>query len=223
LIFRLKNLVLSSVLIVLLTGCSYPQFNSFQRTSEAVISLNDVKPWFVEGQDHYLFSAEIDIYRNHFGGMMVIKYLSKESCRVVYITEVGIKVFDMEFFTNGDFKLHYCLDAINRKIIIKTLKKDIGLMLSNIPSNNKITLSEDRKKNETLLKSMGHDGTKYYLLNNKSLRVEEILTKKSLQKKVEIRYFYSQSELDSVRIKHYNIRLRINLSRINETKSDVPE
>jgi hypothetical protein len=220
----LKNLVLSSILVTLLAGCSYRQFNSFQPTSEAVISLNDVKPWFVEGPDHYLFNAAIDIYRNHFGGMMVIKYLSKESCRVVYITEVGIKVFDMEFFADGSFKLHYCLDAINRKIIIKTLKNDIGLMLANIPSDNKIKLSEDRKQNKTLLKSTGHFGTKFYLLNNKSLRVEEILTRKSLQKKVEIKYFSNnRSEIDSVRIKHYNIRLRINLSRINEIKSDVPE
>lgn len=220
----MKNLVLSSILITLFAGCSYRQFNSFQSTSEAVIRLNDIKPWFVEGLDHYLFNAEIDIYGNHFGGMLVIKYLSKESCRVVCITEVGIKVFDMEFFTNGDFKLHYCLDAINRKIIINTLKYDIGLMLANIPSDNKITLSEDSKQNETLLKSTGHSGTKFYLLNNKSLRVEEILTRKSLQKKVEIKYFSNnQSELDSVRIKHYDIRLRINLSRINEIKSDVPE
>jgi hypothetical protein len=220
----LKNLVLSSILVTLLAGCSYRQFNSFQPTSEAVISLNDVKPWFVEGPDHYLFNAEIDIYRNHFGGMMVIKYLSKESCRVVYITEVGIKVFDMEFFANGNFKVHYCLDAINRKIIIKTLKNDIGLMLANIPSDNKIKLSEDWKQNKTLLKSTGHSGTKYYLLNNKSLRVEEILTRKNLQKKVEIKYYSNnRSELDSVQIKHYNIRLRINLSRINEIKSDVPE
>jgi hypothetical protein len=137
---------------------------------------------------------------------------------------VGIKVFDMEFFANGDFKVHYCLDAINRKIIIKTLKNDIGLMLANIPSDNKIKLSEDWKQNKTLLKSTGHSGTKYYLLNNKSLRVEKILTRKDLQKKVEINYFSNnRSELDSVRIKHYNIRLKIHLSRINETKSDVPE
>jgi hypothetical protein len=219
----LKNLVLSSILVTLLAGCSYREFDSFQRTSEAVIRLNDIKPWFIEGPDHYLFHADIDIYRNHFGGMMVIKYLSKESCRVVYITEVGIKIFDMEFFINGDFKLHYCLDAINRKIIIKTLKNDLGLMLANIPTDNKIKFSEDLKQNKTLLKSTDHLGTKYYLLNNKSLRTEEILTRNSLQKKVEIKYFYNQSDLDSVRIKHYNIRLRIHLSRINENKSDVPE
>lgn len=220
----MKNLVLSSILVTLIAGCSYPQFNSFQRTSETVISLNDVKPWFTDGPDHYLFNTEIDIYRNHFGGMMVIKYLSKESCRVVYITEVGIKVFDMEFFINGDFKLHYCLDAINRKIIIKTLKNDIGLMLANIPSDKKIKISEDRKQNKSLLKSTDHSLTKYYLLDNKSLRTEEILTRKCLQKKMEIKYFSNNlNELDSVLIKHYNIRLKIHLSRINETKSDVPE
>lgn len=223
-IFRLKNLVLSSILVALLAGCSYREFSSFQRTHEAVISLNDVKPWFIEGRDHYLYHADIDIYRNHFGGMMVIKFLSKGNWRVVYITEVGIKIFDMEFFTNGDFKLHYCLEAINRKIIIKTLKNDIGMMLANIPTNNKIKLSQNSKQDKTLIKSKDHQGTKYYLLNNRSFRTEEILTGNSLQKKVEIKYFSNdQNELDSVRIKHYNIKLDIRLSRINETKSDVPE
>jgi hypothetical protein len=220
----LKNLVLSSILAALLAGCSYPQFKSFQRTSDDVISLSDIKPWFMDGPDHYLFNSEIDIYRNHFGGMMVIKYLSRESCRVVYITEVGIKVFDMEFFTNGNFRLHYCIEAINRKIIIKTLRNDIGLMLANIPENNKIKLSVAPDKKKSLLKSSDHSLKKYYLIDNKSLRTDEVLTRNCLQKKVDIKYFSSNgNELDSVRIRHYNIRLNIHLSRINENKSDVPE
>jgi hypothetical protein len=220
----LKNLVLISILIALLTGCSYPQFKSFQQTSEAAIRPDEVKPWFSDSNDHYLFNSEIDIYRNHFGGMMVLKYLSKENCRVVYITEVGIKVFDMEFFTNGDFKLHYCLDAINRKIIIKTLRNDISLLLANIASNNKIKISVDDKLNKSLVKSTDHSLIKYYVIDNKSLTTDEILTRKCLQKKVEIKYFSNnRAILDSVQIKHYNIRLKINLSRVNENKSDVPE
>jgi hypothetical protein len=220
----LRNLVLSSIFAALLAGCSYPQFNSFQLTAEPIFSLSDIKPWFIYGPDHYLFSADIDIYSNHFGGMMVIKYLSRESCRVVYITEVGIKVFDLEFFTNGDFKVHYCLEAINRKLIIKTLKNDIGLMLADVPSINKGKLSEDRKLDKSLLKSKDHSRTRYYLLDNKSHRTEEILTRSCLQKKVDIKYFRnSQNDLDSVQIRHYNIRLKINLSNINETTSDVPE
>lgn len=156
--------------------------------------------------------------------MMVLKYLSKENCRVVYITEVGIKVFDMEFFTNGDFKLHYCLDAINRKIIIKTLRNDISLLLANIASNNKIKISVDDKLNKSLVKSTDHSLIKYYVIDNKSLTTDEILTRKCLQKKVEIKYFSNnRAILDSVQIKHYNIRLKIHLSRINENKSDVPE
>ena len=155
---------------------------------------------------------------------MVIKYLSRESCRVIYITEVGIKVFDMEFFRNDNFKLHYCVDAINRKVIIQTLKNDIGLMLTDIPLNKKIILSEDRKQNKTLIKSTAGITTSFYLLNNASLRMEEILTKKNFQKKVVIQYFSNnRSELDSVRISHYNLRLNIQLSQINETRSDVSE
>jgi hypothetical protein len=220
----LKNLVLSSILVTIIAGCSFPQYRSFQRTSESVISLNDIKPWFAEDPGHYLFHSEIDIKGKHFGGMMVIKYLNPGNFRVVYITEVGLKVFDIEFFANGDFKLHYCVEAINRKVIVKTLKNDIGLMLANVPVSNKIKLSEDSKQNKTLINSKGSSGEDYYLINNSSLRVEDISVRKNLQKNMEIQYFSNNmSELDSVRIKHFNIRLNIQLSRINESKSDVPE
>jgi hypothetical protein len=223
LIFRLKNLVLSSILVTIIAGCSFPQYKSFQKTSESVICLNDIKPWFAEDPGHYLFHSEIDIKGKHFGGMMVIKYLSKGNFRVVYITEVGLKVFDIEFFANGDFTLHYCIEAINRKVIIKTLKNDIGLMLADIPVNDKIKLSQDSKQNKTLIKSKGSAGMNYYLINNSSLRAEDISVSKNLQKKVEIQYFSNKTgDLDSVRIKHYNISLNIQLSRINESKSDVP-
>lgn len=220
----MKNLVLSSILIALLSGCSYHQFSGFQRTSEPVIGLTDIRPWFTFDPGYYLFNADIDIYKNHFGGMMVIKYQENGNCRVVYLTEVGIKVFDMEFFRNGDFKLHYCLEALNRKIIIRTLRNDLDLMLADISSDNELKLLVDQKQYKSLFISRDHSIKKYYSLDNNSGRTEEILTRNWLRKKVEIKYFSNNhTDIDSVRLKHNDIRLQIHLSRINETKTDVPE
>src|SRR4030042_6019263 len=127
--YHLKNLVLSSLCFLLLSGCSFSLINNFQRISEAAVN-NNVIPWFQGDTNRFLFYTNIDIYKNHFGGLMVIKPFTENSHRVLFITEVGIKIFDMELFRNGDFILHYCMDALNRKSVIRTLKNDIGLLIN---------------------------------------------------------------------------------------------
>lgn len=189
-----------------------------------MVRTGNILPWFGKDADHILFHATIDAWKNHFSGLMVIKFLNPESCRVVYLTEVGIKIFDLEFFRNGDFKVHYCLEAINRKSVINILKNDLGLMLNNIPEESNSKYLENKLNGKILLKTKDQAGTKYYLLNDKRNRVEEIFLKKSLQNKINIKFWSGkEGELDSVRISHYNVKLDIQLSIINNLKSDVPQ
>ena len=115
----MKNLILSSIILILFSGCSSTMMKGFHHIPENMIDTAAVKPWFQGQSDHFLFQTNINIYKNHFGGIMVVKSLSLESHRVVYVTELGIKIFDMEFFKNGDFKLHYCMDEINKKYVIE--------------------------------------------------------------------------------------------------------
>ena len=220
----MKNLILSSLFILLFSGCSLSLFNSFRRIPETSIDKKDILPWFNGDANHFLFHANVDIYSSHFGGIMAIKPFTTDSYRAIYITEIGIKIFDMEFFRNGDFKLHYCMDAINRMSVIKTLKNDIGLMLVNISEKNKIKFLQDSENGKTLIKSKDPSGIKYHILNDKKNRVQEIILTKRLQKKMNILFYSSNGiELDSVKITHFNIKLNIQLSNYNETKSDVPK
>jgi hypothetical protein len=186
--------------------------------------MNDVLPWFQRNTNHVLFRTNIDIYRNHFGGLMIIKPFPENSYRVLFITEMGIKIFDMEFFRNGDFKLYYCLDALNKKSIIKTLKNDIGLILSSILEKDKIKIMKDRQTGRTIIRSRDKTGVKYCFLEDKTNRIDEIMQTKRLLKKVNL-HFYSANgiEVDSINISHYSIKLNIHLSKLNENKSAVPE
>ncbi len=219
----MKNLIFSNLFLLFLTGCSLSQFKSYKQVSEDVISLDNITPWFQEETDHLLFNARIDIRKNHFSGLMVIKYLKNDGYRVIYLTEVGIKIFDMEFFTNGDFKLHYCLEQLNRKPVIKILKNDIGLMLYKIPGNDKIVFLTDKQNGGMLIKSTDHAGIKYYLLNNKKNRVDEIYLRRNLQEKMRIRFFSNDgSELDSVRLVQHNINLVMQLTKLKSANPDVP-
>jgi hypothetical protein len=154
---------------------------------------------------------------------MVIKPFTINSYRVLFITEIGIKIFDMEFNKNGDFRLHYCLDALNRKLVIKILKNDIGLMLDSIPKTNIRTL-QNRENGRTIIRAKDNTGVKYYFLGYKTNRVDKIIQTRGLFKKMEMQFYSNNGyELDSVKISHNNINLSINLSILNENNREVPK
>ena len=155
---------------------------------------------------------------------MIIKPFPENSYRVLYITEVGIKIFDMEFFSNGNFKLHYCLEALNKKSIIKTLKNDIGLILNSFPEKNKINMMKDRQTDRTVIKTRDETGVKYYFLMDKTNQADEIIQTRGLLKKVNMHLYSGNGiRVDSIKISHYNMNLNINLLKLNENKSEVPE
>lgn len=216
--YLLKSLLLISLSLFVLNSCTPSVYSGFKRINGEAGSLFVVRPWFQAGTDHFLFNSSIDVFRNHFTGLMVIKPLPGSDYRVIFINEVGIKIFDMEFYSNGDHKVHYCLEFLNKKIFIKTLKNDISLMLNNNPGSYIKTL-KDSRSGDTVLKFSDRPGVKYLLIRKNSDRAEEIIKSRGVGKKVSVKYYSSQgNEPDSVRISHFNLKLEIRLSKINENK-----
>ena len=131
----------------MLSGCSVSLLNSYERLPETGIQGSELLPWFQGNHNPILYKTSIGIYKNHYSGLMVIKPVSDTSHRSVLVTEPGIKILDMEFFRNGDFKLHYCLEALNRRSVIRTLQNDFGLMIHNIPDQDKkVKIFEDSER-----------------------------------------------------------------------------
>lgn len=205
-------------------SCSFSLFTSYHPISEAAVSKDDIKPWFRSDTSHYLFHANIGFYRNQYSGLLYIKPYTDSSYRVLLITEVGIKVLDMEVFHNGDYKLYYCMDAINRKSLIKTLHNDIGLIVNGIPEQGKIQILKDHKTGRIIIQSKRRCMVKYYMLSRNNDYAEEILQKNGISKKVNA-LFYSApgGALDSVVISHYTLKLKIQLSKLHENKSEISE
>ena len=155
---------------------------------------------------------------------MFIKPLNRNSYRTLFITEVGIKIFDMEFFSNCDFKLHYCMDELNRKSIINTLKNDIGLMLNNIAENENRKMMQEKVNGRTIIKSKDYNGVRYCFINKETNKIDELIQTGPLLKKVNMRFYSNDgAELDSINISHYNIKLNIHLSKLYETRSEISE
>lgn len=207
-----------------MAGCSFSLVNNFQRIPEAPISRNEVIPWFQGDTNRFLFHAGIDIYRNHFSGLMIVKPFTDTSHRVLFITETGIKIFDMEFFRSGDYQMHYCMEVINRRSVIRMLKNDIGLMLNSIPESAETTMLKDRQTGRTVIRSKDNRGVTFSYIEDTTKRVNEIMNTRGLTKKVNmIVYSADGAEIDSVDISHYTVKLNIHLSKLDENKPEISE
>lgn len=190
---------------------------------ETAVSSNYILPWFQGDTNRFLFRAHVDIYRNHLGGLMLIKPVNGESYRVLFMTEIGIKIFDMEFFGNGDFTLHYWLDAMKHKSLLETFKSDIGLMLYPVSADAQIEMRKDSQTGNIVIKSKDKKGVKYFFVTEQN-RVDKIRQRDGWARKTSMTIYSADSrEVDSVRICHSPVKMNIFLSKLNENRSEVSE
>jgi len=214
----LKNLALSSILILLLSGCSISLFNNFQPSELTLTGDKNPDSWFRKDAGRYLFQSTIDIYKNNYTGLLFVKPVG-ENYRILFITEMGIKIFDIEFFRDNDFKVHYCVEELNKKTIINTLGNDLYLMLFNIAEEGK--LMREKKEGTLIIKSKDSFGTRYCTLDEQTNKVEELIKTGTFLNKVNIK-FSGKAEPDSILISHYNFKLKIQLTRLHELSTEIP-
>ncbi len=89
--------------------------------------LDPFRPGFGVG----LYKASVDITGRHLSGLVVIKKMADSSIRVVFTSEAGPGFFDFSWPAEGGFYVQSILPQLNRKSVIKTLRKDFELVLMN--------------------------------------------------------------------------------------------
>jgi len=119
----MRYLLLSSCLF-LLASCS-SVYKNLQPATGDINYIQKFKPNF----NSALYKAEIDVVGHHLSGLLLIKTLPDSSIRMVFSNEMGFKFFDFEFKQNGDFNALYVVKQMDKKPVIKTLKKDFELIL----------------------------------------------------------------------------------------------
>ena len=119
----MRYLILSSCFFIL-TGCT-SVYKNLQPSTGDVSSLEKFRPNF----NSALYKAEVDVVGHHLSGLLLIKTLPDSSIRMVFSNEMGFKFFDFEFKPNGDFKAYYVVKRMDKKPVIKTLKKDFELIM----------------------------------------------------------------------------------------------
>ena len=122
----MRFLLLNSLMLVMLASCS-SAYRGLQRTDgDAPAYMERFRPKI---EQPVLYATQVDILHHHLSGLLYFKPMEDSSMRVVFMSEMGMKFFDFEFGKDGSFTKHYMLPKMDKKAVVKTLKKDFEMVL----------------------------------------------------------------------------------------------
>ncbi len=204
-------------MLLLFCSCAVSVFGPYRQSSQTDYEWDPALLWFQDDGTYGLFSATIDMRNNHYTGIMVVDPLPSGGHRVVFMTEFGLKIFDMEFIAGGASKLHYCMTALNKKAVVRTLSNDIGLVVRDEISGRPYSVLYDRQTGNNVFKVRKKRMRYYYAVDQETNKISSVLQTGSLFKKVKADFCCTRGNIpDSVRLDHHNIRLTIKLAKIDE-------
>jgi hypothetical protein len=195
--------------LTLLGSCSPSLFNDFSR-SNATPELSRAG-WFGNNDGSTMFRASVNAWKKNSTGIMVVKPFGDDSHRVVFMTETGIKIFDIEIYSDGRHKLHYSLDELKRRSVVSMLGNDLGLMIYPFTSTGSIKIME-RRDGSTVLKIKDKRGRRYAILDKDSGKLREVISSGIFFRKPVIKYSGNGMKPEKIEISHNLLKLDINLT-----------
>lgn len=208
--FQLQNL-LYSLIFLLFASCK-----TYKLTDVKPISSSEktVENLYFSSKEDYVYKCQMDIYKNHISGILIIKKISETTHRVVMTSDFGNKMIDFEISENN-FKLNYVLADLDKKMVINFLKSDFQeLLRQKYPvtesfenDNSKIYLSKIDKKN-------------YYLfLNKENNLLSQIIYTQNNKEKIDFSFEAKKTTFaEIINLQHKDFNINIKLFQITETE-----
>ncbi|MBS1608532.1 MAG: hypothetical protein JSS70_07205 [Bacteroidetes bacterium] len=167
------------------------------------------KPVFTKA----LYNTQVNVVGKHLSGLLIIKTMPDSSIRIVFSSEAGFKFFDFGF-SGDEFKIYYIYKEMNKKPVIKTLRKDFQLVLmNNLHLKDAYALENDSLIYHTFPDGKDH----YYYITDKNCRKMVRMERGSSKKMVmtAIAQNMEQGIPDTIGITHTNFNFEIGLKRIH--------
>lgn len=168
---------------------------------------------------HAVYRTEVDVIGKHLGGLLAIKAMEDSSTRLVFTSEMGLTYFDFSFLKDGTFRVNHIIDNMNRKAVIKTLRKDFELILleHTAPANGR-TLSDGKSHYYAFPQEKG---VNYYITDTLCTTLTRVEKASKTKPIVVARMMdYRSGVPDSISIVHTQFSFTITLKKLN---SDAPE
>ncbi len=204
---------LSSFLLLLagLFSCGKP-YKDLVAQPQVVFSALRFTPAFERELYRCLVDGKFLLKKFHLSGLLLFKKMEDGTTRVVFQNEMGISFFDFEWNEKDEFKVNSIMERLNKPAVIKTLQKDIQLLL--LKGLDKTTERSFQKNDLHYNRFSLENGFVYYISNQeKLLRVEnagkKIVTTITIGDKAT-----NSSMPESAFFKHHKANFTIQLTKI---------
>lgn len=158
------------------------------------------------------YNTSVDVVGKHISGLLLIKNMEDSSKRVVFTNEAGVTFFDFGF-ENGNFIVHKIISQLDRKPIVKTLRKDFELILG-------IPFQKGRYQRfiagEAVYFGVAQKNETAYFITNKDCAYLQQLEWGTARKRI-ISVRIPDSGYPSperIELEHHTFKMQINLTRI---------
>ena len=205
--FLMRFLILSSCLFAI-WGCG-AVYKQLQPTTGSTAVLQKFKPAFTVA----LYNTNIDVTGNHLSGLLLIKKMPDSTIRMLFSNEMGFKFFDFGFSAGGGFKVYSIIKKMNKRSVIKTLRKDFELVLMEGLTDNVVSIRRDSAFLYYIFPES--KGSKCYVTNNTGDELVRMERASKTRPVVQmIMKNYVNGIPDTIGITHHNFDFTIGLKRI---------
>ncbi|MCS4303714.1 MULTISPECIES: hypothetical protein [Chryseobacterium] len=208
--FLRQNLLYSLILL------SAVSCKTYQLTDVKPVPINEktVENLYFSSAEDYVYKCQMDIYKNHVSGILIIKKLNDKTHRVALTSDFGNKLIDFEISENN-FKLNYVLPDLDKKIVINFLKNDFQQLLK-----RQYPVSESFENENANIYLSKIDNKSYYLFFNKENNLlKQIIYTKNNREKIDFTFDAKKHIFaDSLHLDHKDFKINIKLFQITETE-----
>ena len=191
------------------SACS-SSYKALQQTEGEALCVQKFKPQFTTA----LYTTQVDVVGKHLSGLLIIKTMPDSSTRIVFSNEAGFKFFDFGF-DGKDFKVYYVFSQMDKKAVIKTLRKDFELVLMRHLDAEKPYVA---KEEENVYHIFPDGKDIYYYVTGAGCSNLLRMERGSKRKKVVEAFIQPGADNmpDSIGIKHHNFNFDIQLKRLQK-------
>jgi hypothetical protein len=208
----LQPIIFLLISILFAVSCSNP-YKNITKTEYSKDNLENIPYALPFSEKVLIYKANISFYNNNISGLLIIKRTDHNIYRIALTTQFGLKIFDFEL-NNGALEVKYCIEYLNKKVIINTFQTDFNLLLMQNKAETIYTF-KNIDLNQNIWQFSSGKINHYYIQNLESEKIEIISYKKRNSEKISVGlHNYKGNIPGNIELEHHNIKIKMNLKLI---------
>lgn len=203
-LFPKKYLWLINILFCGIVSCNINKYNHLERSGKKIVSEQQIRP-VIEGNSIALkYKASIDVLKYHFSGIVVVKQTDSITKHIVFVTELGMRIFDFEM-KDTIFNTIFVFDPINKPQLVSALKTNFKNIFLLDVYNKPACIGHNKQKKLFYKLSTQKEKRFFVVTDTNKLAVQETFHKRKRSSTIHYNYSNTTHSYTEIFCKQYGI------------------